>query len=298
MLESAPMRAYIDCIPCIMHNIIATLNGHIESPAEREEAFRKILKELHENDFSKLSPPVLTDNLHKIMHTYLKDRDIFKDIKKECNDEALEIYEHAVALYNESENKLKTAIKIAIAGNLIDYGALKNFNIENILNDYAHRDFAINDFAALEVEVNKANSILYIGDNTGEIVLDRLLIKHLISLGKKVTFTVKSAPILNDALLEDAQYVGMDKITEVIESGCSTAGTTLAGANELFLKKLNEADLIISKGQGNFETLTEEAITKPLFHLFLCKCELIAQTFKTNKFDLMLLNNSNYSRYF
>ncbi len=292
------MKSYIDCIPCIMHNIVTTLNGHIEDPKLRTEAFQKILKELHENDYSKISPPVLTDNLHKIMLTYLNGRDIYKDIKKQCNDEALKLYPHAEDLCNQSNDKLTTAIKIAIAGNLIDYGALKDFNIENILDDYVHRDFAINDFDDLEVEINKANNILYIGDNTGEIVLDRLLVKHLVSLGKKVTFTVKSSPILNDALLEDAQYVGMDKIAEVIESGCSTAGTTLAGANDVFLKKLSEADLVISKGQGNFETLTEETITKPLFYLFLCKCDKIAQTFKTNKFDLMLLNNNRYREYF
>ncbi|MEI7941648.1 MAG: ARMT1-like domain-containing protein [Candidatus Riflemargulisbacteria bacterium] len=292
------MKSYIDCIPCIMHNIVATLNGHIANRADREEAFKKILKELHETDFSKVSPPVLTDNLHKIMLTYLDGRDIYKDIKKECNNEALKIYKHAEELYNNSANKLKTAIKIAIAGNLIDYGALKSFNIENILDDYVHRDFAVDDYADLEVEINKANTILYIGDNTGEIVLDRLLVKHLLSIGKKVTFTVKSHPILNDALLEDAKEVGMDKITEVIESGCATAGTTLAGTNELFHKRLAGADIIISKGQGNFETLTEEQITKPLFYLFLCKCDKIAQTFKTNTFDLMLLSNNNYKKYF
>ena len=292
------MKAYIDCIPCILHNIVATLNGHIKNKTTREEAFKKILRELHETDFSKISPPVLTDNLHKIMLIYLDGRDIYKDIKKECNNAALKIYKHTEELYNNSADKLKTAIKIAIAGNLIDYGALKSFKIENIIDDYVHRDFAIDDYADLEVEINKANTILYIGDNTGEIVLDRLLVKHLISMGKKVTFTVKSHPILNDALLEDAKEVGMDKITEVIESGCSTAGTTLAGANELFHQKLAEADLIISKGQGNFETLTEEKISKPLFYLFLCKCDKIAQTFKTNTFDLMLLNNSNYKNFF
>ncbi len=281
-----------------MHNIVATLNGHIEDKDKRVEAFKKILKKLHETDFSKISPPVLTDNLHKIMQTYLDGRDIYKDIKKECNKEALKIYEHAEDLYNNSADKLKTAIKIAIAGNLIDYGALKSFNIQNILDDYVHRDFAIDDYADLEVEINKANTILYIGDNTGEIVLDRLLVKHLISMGKIVTFTVKGSPILNDALLEDAQDVGMDKITEVIESGCATAGTTLAGTNKLFHQRLAEADLIISKGQGNFETLTEEKISKPLFYLFLCKCEKIAQTFKTNTFDLMLLSNQRYGEYF
>lgn len=292
------MKSYLDCIPCIMHNIVATLNGHISDKKIRNEAFNKILIELQQKDFSLLSPPVLTDNLHKIMQEYLDNKDIYKEIKKECNNEALKIYEHAETLYNESSTKLKTAIKIAIAGNLIDYGALKSFNIENILDDYVHRDFAIDNYSDLEVEINKANTILYIGDNTGEIVLDRLLVKHLVSIDKKVTFTVKSTPILNDALLEDALDVGMDKITEVIESGCSTAGTTFAGTNKLFHKKLKEADLIISKGQGNFETLTEEKIDKPLFYLFLCKCDKIAQTFKVNKFDLMLLDNRNYGRYF
>ena len=221
------MKSYIDCIPCIMHNIVATLNGHIANRADREEAFKKILKELHETDFSKVSPPVLTDNLHKIMLTYLDGRDIYKDIKKECNNEALKIYKHAEELYNNSANKLKTAIKIAIAGNLIDYGALKSFNIENILDDYVHRDFAVDDYADLEVEINKANTILYIGDNTGEIVLDRLLVKHRLSIGKKVTFNVKinsiktkQLPELNDEFVSSlgANYKTISDLKTQIES--------------------------------------------------------------------------------
>lgn len=292
------MKSYIDCIPCIMHNIVATLNEYIPDKKTRDEVFNKILRKLQEYDFSLVSSPVLTNNLHKIMQEYLGDKDIYKDIKKECNKEAMKIYPHAEELYNKSKNKLQTALKIAIAGNLIDYGALKTFNTQNILDDYVHRDFAINDYLAFKTNLDKASNILYIGDNTGEIVLDKILVKHLISMGKKVTFTVKSEPILNDALLEDAVAVGMDKITEVIESGCSIAGTTLAGTNELFHKKLADADFVISKGQGNFETLTEETITKPLFYLFLCKCDKIAQIFKVNKFDLMLLDNSNYKEYF
>ena len=292
------MRSHIECVPCILNSVIRILNEKIEDVETRHEVFRNIIKELGDSNLYTLSPPVLTAKLHEYLKEFIGSEDLYKDKKVLCNKGALEIYPHVEELYNEAEDKLESAIKIAISGNLIDYGALNNFDINSIVDDYVHRDFAINNYTEFKADLEKATNILYIGDNTGEIVLDRLLIKHLIGMGKKVVFTVKSAPILNDALIEDAIAVGMTEITDVIESGCVLAGTTLAGTNELFHKKLAEADMVIAKGQGNFETLTEETLGKPLYYLFLCKCDKIATAFGTNKFDLMLLNHGNYKKYF
>ncbi|MCD6495219.1 DUF89 family protein, partial [Candidatus Bipolaricaulota bacterium] len=182
-----------------------------------------------------------------------------------------------------SEDPLLTALKIAGAGNIIDFGPKltldPNGSIEQIVNDSFTRalqeplDSA--QYLAFKEELAVADEILYLGDNTGEIVCDKILIEELAQRGKSVTFVTRGAPTINDATLADARYVGLDNVTTVIANGSDAPGTRLVDCSPEFMAAFQSARLIISKGQGNFEGLSD--VLAPIFFLLKVKCPVIAQ---------------------
>jgi len=182
------------------------------------------------------------------------------------------------------------AIKVAIAGNIIDFGVnnriSSGFNIEEELEDTLEQDFAIFDYADFKDALKDVDEILYLADNTGEIVFDRVLIEEL---GKRVIYVVRDKPIINDATMEDALFCKMDKVARVISSGCDAPGTILRYCSKEFLTYYSRAKLIISKGQGNYETLSEEK--KPVFFLLKTKCSIIANDLGCKTGDIILKAN-------
>ncbi|MDD5456084.1 MAG: ARMT1-like domain-containing protein [Candidatus Margulisbacteria bacterium] len=291
------MKAFLQCVPCIFSQIARILCNFEPDIKKREKIFRSILADFSKQDFSKHTPPSLTREAHEIMKKEIGRQDLYVKEKKECNEKALLLFKDALNIYEKSANRLETAIKIAIAGNLIDYGALSEFDIQHVVDDYTHRDFSINDYPDFAAILEKSNKILYVLDNAGEIVFDKILVTELLNLDKEVIATVKSQPILNDALLDDALEVSMTKLVKVIPSGSTTAGTVFSEATPELREALDWADMIISKGQGNFETLSEEKTAKPLFYLLLSKCPHISKNLGIKKFDLILMANWNYEKY-
>jgi uncharacterized protein with ATP-grasp and redox domains len=175
-------------------------------------------------------------------------------------------------MVEKAEDPLKTAVMLAITGNVIDFGANPQFRLEEEIQEVAQKEPTINHYEDLEDRLAHAREILYIGDNAGETVFDRVLIE---TLGKPVTFVVREGPIINDATREDATKSGLDKVATVVSSGCDAPGTVLSRCTGEFLDHFERADLIISKGQGNYETLSGE--NRPIFHLLKAKCPVIAK---------------------
>jgi len=291
------MKAFLQCVPCIFSQIARILCNFEPDAKKREKILKLILADFAGQNFSLHTPPSLTKEAHEIMKKEMGKDDLYIKEKKECNEKALLLYDDAFYIYRQSENKLETAIKIAIAGNLIDYGALSEFDIQHVVDDYTHRSFAINDYQDFENTLGKSKKILYILDNAGEIVFDKILVTELLNQGKEIIAAVKSKPILNDALLQDAEDVAMTKLVKVIKSGSTTAGTLFNQATPELKEALIWADMIISKGQGNFETLSEEKTDKPLFYLLLSKCPHISKNLGIKKFDLILMAGWKYEKY-
>ena len=184
------------------------------------------------------------------------------------------------------EFPLLMAIKIAIAGNVIDFGVneVRNkINIEKELKNTLKQDFAFFDYDKLKNSLEETEEVLYLGDNTGEIAFDRILIEEL---QKKVIYVVREKPIINDVTIEDALFCGIDKIAKVISSGCDALGTILRYCSKEFLNYYTKTKLIISKGQGNYETLSEEK--KPIFFLLKAKCPIIARDLGCGVGDIIL----------
>ncbi len=292
------MKAFLECIPCILKQICHIIEKSEPDSSKQVNMMNHVLTALSSINYLNETAPSITHIAHQILKKDLGIIDLYINEKLVCNSEALKSYSIAEKFVQTAADSLEASTKIAIAGNLIDYGALSRFNIQDMFDDYMHRPFMINDFAIFKKLLEQPQHILYIGDNAGEIVFDKLLVTELLCGGHSVTFAVKSLPVLNDALMQDAIAIGMTDLVPVIESGSITAGTLISEASPQFHKALNTCTLIIAKGQGNFETLSEEPLLLPTFYLLLSKCPHISKSAGIREFDLILIEHSHVSARF
>ncbi len=209
--------------------------------------------------------------------------------KAESNSLSLSLYKKFRTKVLESANPFDMALRLAIAGNIIDYGANANFNVPITIQKVLESEFAIDHSKELIKRIKSASRILYLGDNAGEIVFDKLFIEMI--MHPRLTFAVRGSHVLNDATLEDAQQVGMNLVADVISNGYDAPSTVLSECSEEFLRYYKEADLIISKGQGNFEGLIEENDPR-IFHLLMVKCDVVAELLHVKKDSFVVCNKS------
>ncbi len=215
-------------------------------------------------------------------------KDPFREIKKNCTMYLLSIYPELKEKITSSKDPLYTALKFAGFGNAIDFGANPDFDLHKELEDLYNKDFDICHYDAFKKNLNKAKNVLYIADNAGETVFDKLLIEQL---NKSVKYAVRSKPIINDATIEDAQNAGINEVAEITSSGCDAPGTILKLCSKEFNKIFTEADMIISKGQGNYETLSNQ--TGPIFFLLKVKCPVIARHIDIRTESIILISNTS-----
>jgi uncharacterized protein with ATP-grasp and redox domains len=199
-------------------------------------------------------PPQVAQQIHRQVRRLSDNSDPYLPGKLEATQKALDLYPELKKRVAQSPEPLETAVRIAIAGNIIDLGVSEHYDLEAALERVLHQAFAINDFESFQSALTQSKStILYLGDNAGETVFDRVLIE---TLDHPVTYAVKAAPILNDATREDAISAGLDQIMEIIDNGSDAPGTLLDDCSSTFRERFEKADLIIAKGQGNYESLS------------------------------------------
>ncbi len=288
------MRTYLDCIPCFYRQALeaARLTG------ADEIVQKKIIDELSRlipNFPLKASPPEMGRTIHALVRKIIGVKDPFKEIKESSNKMALSLYPELKQEINNSEDKLLTAVKLSIAGNVIDYGVKNSLNVEEEINKIFNKDFKSNAennktvfrYQEFKEILSKVNHIIYLADNAGEVVFDRLLIEELTEkLGKQVIYVVRGKPIINDALIEDAIFCGINKVAKITASGSDAPGTILKYCSPEFIELFRKAELIISKGQGNYESLSEE--DESIFFLFKAKCPVIAKDVGCKVGDMVL----------
>ena len=280
------MKAKLDCIPCVLRQVLrASRYSHLP-PEIQEKILRESMEALLKENWNK-TPPELAHIAHKIARKYANG-DPYKEVKKKSNDEALSLYLKLREIVNESDDPLRTAIRIAIAGNIIDFGALEEFDIdiEKTVNDVLRKRFAYDDYPLFLEKLKNAKSILYFADNAGEIVFDKLLIEKIKEMRDyKITLVVKAGPIINDATLEDVKYVGLDSVVDEIRY--LSNGEIGYERNSPEVKRwIEEHDLTISKGQGNYEGLSE---FHGIFYMLMVKCPVVAEDINANVGDVVLL---------
>jgi uncharacterized protein with ATP-grasp and redox domains len=267
------MKVHLDCFPCFLRQSIISLRLGTKDEALQKRILKNILPEIQNADLSR-PPAYATTFIHrKIRH--LLGRDPFKEIKSEYNKVALGLYPSLKIIVEKSPDPLWTGARLAIAGNVIDFGIFTSIDIEGAINRALNNPLAVNDYNTFKDVVSKVNRILYLVDNAGEIVFDRLLIEALVSAGKNMTVAVKGSPVINDATAEDALETGLSEVCEIIDNGSDAVGTILKWTSSPFQEAFRESQLVISKGQGNFETLTRSE--KKIFFLFQSKCDVVSK---------------------
>jgi uncharacterized protein with ATP-grasp and redox domains len=257
---------------------------------EAKNSFTRDMITLYHTKWDELYSPEFSRELHTILRSYTNNPDPYKEEKRVNNDQALNLISESEKLVNQSDDPFRTALRIAIAGNIIDFAANDSFNIMVTIEKALNSGFAIDHSRQLKKELEKARSVLYLGDNAGEIVFDKLFIETI--KHPNLTYVVRGGPVINDATMEDAEYTGMNKIARVISSEYDAPSTIIHKSGKLFREYFSNADLIISKGQGNLEGLLP-LDDKRIFFLLMVKCNVIAELLKVKKDDLIVYNSSN-----
>ncbi|AFM39449.1 hypothetical protein Desaci_0382 [Desulfosporosinus acidiphilus SJ4] len=271
------MNVVLDCIPCYIKQTINTLAQTDISEDEMREIIHQTLPLFPQLDPQGTPAENSTIVLRKV-NELLGNKDPFHEAKKESNELALKLLPQLKERIKQSSDPLMMSLKIAVAGNIIDMGILKDFDVEGSIREAMEKNFARDDYSSFQTKLKEAKEILILGDNSGEIAFDRLLAEQLSELGIRVTYAVKDQPILNDATMEDAEHVGMTEQARVISNGSIFLGTVLKDCSDEFLQAYKMADLIVCKGQANYESL--EALGKEdqrLYFLLRAKCEIVAE---------------------
>ncbi len=271
------MNITLDCIPCYVRHTVEVIRQFSDNEVLQEKVVKKILSLIAELDFSQ-SPPEFAGVVHGIIRETLRCDDPYLEIKNNSNQLAETIVARLKAGLQDHSDKLGRSILYSIAGNIIDSGVsaiTSDSEVEKSVWMAENVAPEINDLKELKIRIRDAAKIIILGDNAGEIVFDRLMLENF-PKNKELFYVVKSGPILNDSTSEDAVAVGIDKYARVVANGTRTPGTPLSLVSQEFMDVFNEADLIISKGQANFETLSHLRDSR-IFFLLRAKCHVIAR---------------------
>jgi uncharacterized protein with ATP-grasp and redox domains len=267
------VRSALDCIPCFARQALDAARMASDDPAIHEDIVREILPWIAEADLSQ-SPPRFAQHIHRRLRALTATADPHHEAKARHNQMALSLLAELKTEIARAPRPLETAVRLAIAGNVIDMGAKTDVTDWDLRQAIAQ---ALSQPVTGDCEdfcraADTAGSILYLTDNAGEIAFDRLLIEQLGP--HRVTVAVRGAPVINDATLADASVVGLDEIATVIDNGSDAPGTILADCSPEFQRRYADSDLVIAKGQGNFESLSDES--RDVFFLFKVKCQVVA----------------------
>ncbi len=274
------MTLSLDCIPCIINSILRLLKDGMLPQEQHESALRRVLDYLATADYS-LSPPALGRDLHRLIREILDDPDPYADIKSRTNRMMLELLPQFRQQVADSDTPFDTALRLAIAGNVIDFGPQHQLDVMQSIDRVMNATLAVDDSKRLQQDLAQARSVLYICDNAGEIVFDRLFIETLDH--PNLTAVVRGGPVINDATMEDAERVGLTERVEVTTTGDNAPGAVWETAGDAFKERVERADVIIAKGQGNLEGLLDHPF--PIFFLLTVKCDLIGERIGASRGD-------------
>ena len=284
------MRATPKCIPCYLKQALSAAREVTDEPETQRRAVNEAAKILPELTMDKSPAHNSTYVLWRAQEV-LGCRDPFAAKKRHYNQLALDMYPQLKAVVEKSSDRLSTAIRVAAAGNVIDLGILDRSEVDlaGDLTGVVSEGFAVDQCGLLERKLARAARILYLADNAGETVFDKVLIEELAKRDVEITVAVKGQPILNDATMEDALCAGLDEDAHLISNGSPMIGTELETCSPEFLQHFHSADIIVSKGQANFETLNETSAN--IFFILKAKCSEVGRELGVAQGDVVALFN-------
>ncbi len=265
------MKTYLDCYPCFVRQALEAARMAGADETQQRAVLNHVLDALRRLDLSG-TPPEVGDKIHRLVREVTGSNDPYRAVKERSTRESLVLYPRLKALVGEGSDLLDRAVRLAIAGNIIDLGPAGEYDLWATIERVMAQPFAIDDSPAFHDALARTKWVLYLGDNAGETVFDRVLIE---TLDRPVVYAAKGGPVLNDATVDDALAAGLDEVAEVIGTGSDAPGTILDRCTEDFRLRYDAAELIVAKGQANYETLSTER--KGIFFLLQTKCPVIAR---------------------
>ena len=282
------MKARVGCIPCFVKQGLSAVRLSTPDPAEQQRVLDEVLRRIQGLSLER-SPALLSQIVYAAVREMTGVADPFAQAKRETNRRALALLPNLKRRIAASPDPLRAAIQVALIGNVVDLGISgHDFDLERDLAQGLDAALAVDDYPAFRDALKDCRRLLYVCDNSGEIAFDRLLIEHLRERCE-VTASVKSQPIINDATKQDAEEVGLPAVADVIETGSGDIGVNWERASPEFVEAFRAADLVLAKGQGNFETLDETP--GEIFFLLKAKCPEVAAELAVREGALIFLRS-------
>lgn len=297
MTKSNELRFNTECVKCIINRYLN--NVPKEFSPEKQLAYVQLVCKCVAEAPSHAGAPVVTQSIKNALQKKFGIAEDFSKEKHYFNQMMLGLEKEIFETIKQSEDILKIAIQYAMTGNYIDFGSMHTVDeeyLQRALQESMERKVDDDVLEALRKELAGVKRIVLLTDNCGEIVLDKLLLQviHKLYPQVEITVMVRGGEVLNDATMKDALEVGLDKVGTVVDNGTEIAGTFLEALSAEALQILEEADVILSKGQANFETL--RGCGKNIYYIFLCKCDMFANRFGVERFTGMMINDRDYKR--
>lgn len=271
------MRIHDKCLPCIVNQAIKT--SDITGVKNKENLLREVFAYLSRIDFEATTPEIIGD-IFAMIKVHTDHPDPYRDTRNYYNHLFLQLLPDFEKKIEESDIPFLTAVRYAIVGNIIDFNPIHNTLLEDIYSTFEQLEqskLAIDDSQLLMEDIRNADKLLYLGDNCGEICLDKLLLKKIKELNPHAVlyFGVRGKPVVNDSVAEDAYTIGIDEYARIIDNGDGSLGTVLHRTSPEFKEIYDKAEVVIAKGQANYECLSEE--NKNIYFLLMTKCDVIAK---------------------
>ncbi len=274
------MKSVPQCLVCMLQQALNTTRLVTDDEAVQKRVLARVAEVVRTCSLDP-NPAFISKPVYDIVAEETGVADPYLAIKEATNREALRVLPRLEAMVDAAEDPLDAALHLAVAGNIIDLGIGHAFDIEKDAHAIMEQPFAIHDIDDFRAALRPGVRLLYLGDNSGEIVFDRVLVERLLQTGAEVTFVVKSGPIINDALMADACMAGLTGIVPVIETGSNQIGIGWEEASEAFKQTYETADVILGKGHGNFET--GSGLFGDRYFLLKAKCEVVARELGVRK---------------
>jgi len=281
------MKIANECVSCIINQSLKVAHA-IEADNALEMKLLQTVQSMSQDFSFSLTPPEIAADVYEIMSQIAEKADLYDEVKVHSTQKARSFVPFLKNKIQNSDDKLLTATKIAVAGNVIDLAAAVEFDLKEELEQIFESEFGHDDFNVLREELAHAEDVTILGDNGGEHIFDHLFIEVLQELYPKVHFSymVRGTPIINDVTMKEAKEAGFDELCELIDSGVNTPGFTYNRANKYAQKVFDEADLVISKGMGNYECLSPSHRENICF-LLKVKCSVVAASLEKEVGDIV-----------
>ena len=279
------MRVFLECVPCFLKQVLEATRLATQETELQQKTMRVVLERLAKESWD-TSPPHIGRTVHRLVQEITGNPDPYAPLKKQSNETALRLYAVWEEKIKEADNPFEMAVRLALAGNIIDFGARpgERIDLEKEIEAVMQSPLDKEALETFKKVVMRAKRVLFLGDNAGEIVFDKFLLEQIGP--EKITYVVKAKPIINDATMADAKAVGLTQMVSVIDNGSDYPGTVLESCSEEFRRLYQEADLVVAKGQGNYETLSEAE--RAIVFLLKVKCPVIARDMGKKVGDLVI----------